>query len=187
MSRSLLSGLVLAVVAVGVVLLGAALGLALDHVALLGAALGGVLALAPSDVPWGRLAGFAAGLAVAWVGFALRAAWLPDTSGGRAAAVFLVVAVVAVGCAATNGVVPLWSGLLGCAALVGAYEQTYVAAPSKFLSESPTAVTSILVPLALAYLAVSVLQPEPSAPARRRPARAERTDGLQALVAGEGR
>lgn len=189
MIRSLISGLVLAVVSVGVVLLGVALELDLDHVALLGAALGGVLALAPHDVGWGKLAGFGVGFVVAWLGFALRAAVLPDSSLGRAVAAFLVVAVVAVGCSATAGVVPVWSGLLGSAALVAAYEQTYTNAPSQFLSESPTAVTSILLAVGLGYLALSLVYPmaSPSGARHRRSTHEDDARGLDELMMEEGR
>ena len=143
----------------------------------------------PHDVGWGKLAGFGAGFVVAWLGFALRAAVLPDTSTGRAVAAFLVVGLIAVGCSATSGVVPLWSGLLGSAALVAAYEQTYTNAPSQFLSESPTAVTSILLAVALGYLALSLLYPAapPVAVRTRRSHPDAETRGLDDLMMEEGR
>jgi hypothetical protein len=155
MRRSLLSGLVLAAFAALIIGLGQLFGLDLQHVALMGAALGGVLGLVPHDFPLGKLGGFLIGFVVAWIGFALRAAVLPDSAGGRAAAAFIVVAVVAVACAASAGRVPLWSALLGAAAIVGAYEETYTNAPSQFLKESPTSGTTVLFAVALGFLAAT--------------------------------
>ena len=92
MRRSLIAGLVLAVFAALIIGLGELFGLDLQHVALMGAAIGGVLGLVPHQHSLGKLGGFAIGFAVAWVGFALRAALLPDSAAGRAAAAFIVVA-----------------------------------------------------------------------------------------------
>ncbi len=157
MRRSLMVGLLLAVFAALIVALGEGLGLDLQHVALLGAALGGVLGLVPHPSTWGRVAGFLAGFVVAWLGFALRAAVLPDSATGRAVAAFLVVAVVVVIVGLSKGVLPLWAGLLGTASIVGAYEEIFTNAPSQFLKESPVAATTMLLAVALGYLAVSLL------------------------------
>ena len=157
MGRGLSAGLVLAAFAALVIGVGELLGLDLQHVALLGAALGGVLGLVPHGNGWGKLGGFAVGFVAAWLGFALRAAVLPDSAGGRAVAAFLVVAVIGVACALSVGRMPLWSGLLGAAAIVGAYEETYTNAPSQFLHESPAAGTTVLLAVALGYLAASLV------------------------------
>lgn len=157
MSSRLASGLVLAVVAALVIALSDVLGLDLQHVALLGAALGGILGLVPHRPEWGKLAGFAAGFVMAWIGFALRAAVLPDAPSGRAVAALVVVAVLAVIAATSGGRIPLWSGLVGAAAIVGAYEETYTNAPSQFLADSPGAATTVLLAAALGFLATSLL------------------------------
>ena len=157
MRRSLVSGLVLAVFAALIIGLGQLLGLDLEHVALLGAALGGVLGLVPHSLPLGKLGGFVVGFVLAWIGFALRAAVFPDSASGRAVAAFLVVAAIGAACAVSAGRLPLWSGLLGAAAIVGAYEETYTNAPSQFLKDSPTAGTTVLFAVALGFLATSVL------------------------------
>ncbi|WP_374968935.1 hypothetical protein [Terrabacter sp. BE26] len=165
MVRSLVTGLCLAVFAAVIIGLSNVLGLDLEHVALLGAALGGVLGLVPHRPAWGKPTGFLAGFLLAWLGFAMRAAWLPDSSAGRAVAAFLVVALVAVVAAVTGGRLPLWSGLVGAASIVGSYESVYTNAPSQFLSESPAAATTVLLAVGLGYLAVNLLAPQ-SAPAR---------------------
>ena len=157
MRRSLVSGLVLAVFAALIIGLGQLLGLDLEHVALMGAALGGVLGLVPHSLPLGKLGGFVVGFVLAWIGFALRAAILPDSATGRAVAAFIVVALIGVACAVSAGRLPLWSGLLGAAAIAGAYEETYTNAPSQFLRESPTAGTTVLFAVALGFLATSLL------------------------------
>lgn len=124
-------------------------GLDLDQVALLGVALGGVVGLVPDRTLTWRIGGFLVGFAVAWVGYALRAGMLPDTAAGRAVTVFGVIVVLVVVAAVSGERVPLWAMLVGSAALVGAYEQTYAASPSLFLTDSPTAATTVLLAAAL--------------------------------------
>lgn len=169
MVRSLVTGLCLAVFAAAIIGLSNLLGLDLEHVALLGAALGGVLGLVPHRPAWGKPAGFFAGFLLAWLGFALRAAWLPDTSSGRAVAAFLVVALIAVVTAASGGRLPLWAGLVGAASIVGSYESVYTNAPSQFLSDSPAAATTVLLAVGLGYLATNLIVPQgdPAAPRGR--------------------
>jgi hypothetical protein len=174
MHKHLLPGAALAVAAGLLVLLGEALGLDLQAVALLGAALGGVVALVPDRGLAARLAGFAVGFVLAWVGYGVRAAVLPDTSGGRALAAFLVIAVCVLVVLLSAGRVPLWSALVGVAAMVGAYEEAYSASPSEFLSTSPTAATTVLLAaafgfVAAALVAASVNPDREGAAGRRRP------------------
>jgi hypothetical protein len=196
MRRSLFAGLFLAAFAALIIGLGELFGLDLQPVALLGAALGGVLGLVPHRSPLGRLGGFALGFALAWVGYALRAAMLPDTAGGRALAAFAVVALITGVCAVSAGRLPLWSGLLGAAAIAGAYEEIYTGAPSQFLKDSPTAATTILLAAALGYLATSLVSEgigagTDAAPDTRRIRRADAdspsssTEELDTLLAGE--
>lgn len=157
MRKNLLSGMLLAVFAALIVALGQALGLDLQHVALLGAALGGVLGLVPHPNTWGRVVSFLIGFVVAWLGFGLRAALLPDSATGRAVAAFLVVAIVVLVVSFSKEFLPLWAGLLGAAAMTGAYEAIFTNAPSQFLTESPIAATTMLLAVALGYLAVSII------------------------------
>lgn len=132
---------------------GSVLGADLPHHALLGAALGAVLGLVPLGSLAGRTGGFLVGFGAAWVGYALRAGLLPDSGSGRAAACFTVVAVVTAAAVVSAGRVPLWSGLLGAGTLLGAYEAAFAANPSAFLSDSFTAVTTVLVSAGLGLVA----------------------------------
>lgn len=176
MRKTLLVGLVLVVAAVLVVLLSAAFDLELEPAALLGVALGAVVALVPDRTPLMRLAGFMGGLVAAWVGYLLRAGVLPDSAGGRAVAVGLVIA-LAVGVAAAGfGRIPLWSCLLGAAGLAGAYEYTYAAAPPEVTSTSVTSVTTLLLTFAIGFLASAFLAPAGERPAERRRWAAPRRD-----------
>lgn len=159
MRKSLLAGVVLAVAAVVVVLVSAALGLDLESVALLGAALGAVVALVPDRTPAVRLGGFGAGFLAAWVGYLLRAGMLPDTAGGRAVAVGLVVLLCVGVTAVSRGRIPLWSTLLGTAALSGAYEFTYAAAPPEVVSTSMSTATTLLFNVAVGFLAAALIAP----------------------------
>lgn len=168
MRNTLLAGLALAVAAALTVVLGELLGLELGHVALIGTGLGAVVALVPDRSPAFRLAGFAAGFVLAWIGYALRAGVLPDSAGGRAVAVFLVVLACVAVCAASLNRVPIWSSLVGVAAMVGSYEEIYTNAPSQFLRESPGAATTVLLAAALGFLAASILPAQAPADGGRR-------------------
>jgi hypothetical protein len=150
---------VLAVAAVVVVLISSALDLELENVALLGAALGAVVALVPDRSPAARLGGFAAGFVVAWIGYFIRAALLPDSDGGRAVAVGLVVLLCVGVTAASVGRLPLWSALLGTAALAGAYEFTFNAAVSEVASTSVSTATTLLFNVAVGFLAAAIVAP----------------------------
>jgi hypothetical protein len=168
MRKSIFAGLILALAAALVMWLSAAFDLELDSVVLLGAAVGAVVALVPDRRPLARFVGFAAGFVAAWVGFFVRAAVLPDTAGGRAVAVGLVLLLCVVVVAVSAGRLPLWSALLGTAAMVGGYEYTYAAAPPEVASTSVSAATSLLFCLAVGYLvAAMVAPPDGAAPSRR--------------------
>jgi len=155
MLRSLLSGVVLALSAAVVLLIGG--GSDLEHVALLGAALGGVIGLVPHDPPLGKLGGFVLGFVIAWMAFGVRAALLPDTTFGRAVATFLVILVCGAVAAISAGKVPLWSALVGAAAIVGAYETSYTNSPPQFLTTAPQAATTVLLAAAFGYVGTTVI------------------------------
>lgn len=160
MRKMLLVGLVLTVASVLVVLVSPTLDLELEPVVLLGVSVGAAIALVPDHTPMGRLAGFLGGFVAAWIGFLLRAAVLPDSTGGRAVAVALVVVLVVGLSAATLGRAPLWSALLGAGAFAGAYEFTYSAAPPEFASTSLSSATALLLTVAVGFLAASLVAPE---------------------------
>jgi hypothetical protein len=159
MRKTLVAGVVLAVAAVLVVLVSSALDLQLESVALLGGALGAVVALVPDRTPFVRLGGFIAGFVAAWIGYVVRAAVLPDTAGGRAVAVGLVVLLCVGITAASMDRLPLWTTLLGTAALAGAYEFTFAAAPPELASTSVTTATTLLLNVAVGFLAAAIFAP----------------------------
>lgn len=176
MRRTLLVGGVLAVSAFLVVVLSNLLDLELDAVALLGVAVGAVIALVADRSPWMRLAGFVAGIVVTWIVYILRAGVLPDTSAGRSVGAGLVILLLTGIAVATAGRVPLWSLLLGAAAMAGAYEYTFAAAMPEVMTTSVQAVTALLVASAVGYL-VGALTAEPDATPRHARERAPRTEG----------
>lgn len=140
--------------------LGHLFGLELDQVTLLGVALGGVVGLVPDRSPTERIIGFAGGFVIAWIGYAIRAAILPDTSVARAIVVFAVIFVAMLIALASGSRLPLWSFLVGSAAMVGAYEQTYADSPSLFLTDSPTAATTVLLAAAMGLVGTVLLGQE---------------------------
>lgn len=183
--KTLLPGVLAAVGAVLAMLIATAADLDVEAVALLGVAVGAVLAIVPDAALGWRLVGFAGGLVVCWVGYLLRAAVLPDSTGGRAVWIGLVLLLATAVAMAGLGRIPLWSALLGAATLAGAYELTYSEAPPEVVSTSTGAVTSLLLMLGVGFLAGSATAPEsgeraerPSRPARTpssRPARPARS------------
>ena len=169
MRRTVLVGAVLTVAATLVVLLSGWLDLKLEPVALVGVALGAVVALVPDRTPLMRLVGFLAGFGVAWVGYLLRAGVFPDSTGGRAVTVALVLGLCVAVAAAGMGRIPLWSTFIGAAAMAGAYEYTFAAAPPEVLTTSPSAATSLLLAAGVGFTAVSLFAPrETGTPAARR-------------------
>jgi hypothetical protein len=175
MRATLLAGVTLAVAAVLVVLVSAGLDLELESVALLGAALGAVVALVPDRTPLVRLGGFAAGFVAAWIGYVVRAGLLPDTAGGRAAAVGLVILLCVGVTAASMNRLPLWTTLLGTAALAGAYELTFAAAPPELFSTSLSTATTLLLNVAVGFLAAALVAPSAATGVRNRPAHRDTT------------
>jgi hypothetical protein len=159
MRRTLLVGLGLIVVGVLAIFLDSWFGLDLEPVALFGIAVGAVLALVPDRTPFLRLTGFVAGVVVTWVAYFLRAGVLPDTAGGRAVALGLVIALAAGIAAVSFGRIPLWSTLLGAAAMAGAYEFTFDDAPPEVATTSVIAATSLLFTAALGFLVAAVFAP----------------------------
>jgi hypothetical protein len=162
MRKTIFVGLVLALAAALVMWLSAVFDLELESVVLLGAAVGAVIALVPDRTPLVRFLGFAAGFVAAWLGFFARAAFLPDTASGRAVAVALVVLLCVVVVAVSAGRLPLWSALLGTAAMVGGYEYTYAAAPPEVATTSVSAATSLLFCIAVGYLVAATVAPPQS-------------------------
>ncbi len=151
MKRTLLTGALLAVAGVLAVYVGAWLNLGLRS-SIYGAALGAVLGLVANHSVLGRLAAFLGGVVIAWLGYAVRAQFLPDSTSGQVIAVVVVVVLITGMTLLSFGRLPMWAGLLGGAALIGAYEELYSAAPYNFLSESVIAVSGLLVPVGFGFL-----------------------------------
>ncbi len=166
MRTSLLVGPSLALTAAVAVVVSSLFDLQIESVALLGAATGAALALVPDTTPLARMGGALLGVVASLVGFALRAAVLPDSAGGRAVAVMVVVLLCTVVAAVSRQRIALWAPLLGAAAFAGAYERVYAAAPAELATTAVTALTALLVTLAVGFLAVTWAAPR--APRSRR-------------------
>jgi hypothetical protein len=155
MLRNLILGSALAFCAAVVLLIGG--GSDLEHIALLGAALGGIVALVPHDPPLGKLGGFALGFVLTWILFGVRALLLPDTTVGRAVAAFLLILLCGVFAAVSAGRVPLWSALVGVAAMAGAYETSFTNSPPQFLTTSPPAATAALLAAGFGFIGITIV------------------------------
>lgn len=159
MRSTLLSGAVLTVASILVIVLSSSLGLDVESVALMGAGSGAVIALVPGRSPLLRLVGFLVGFALSWVGYLVRAGFLPDTAAGHAIAVAVVVALCTVVAALSRDRLPLWTLLLGAAVLAGSYETTYIEAPSQVLRTSASSSTSVLLAFAFGFFAAALVAP----------------------------
>jgi len=156
-TRTLVTGLALAVTAFLLADQGAIFGSDLPQVALMGAAAGAVLGLVNDRLAAARLGGFLTGFGAAWLGYALRAGALPDIPLGRAIAAVIVVAVITAVAVASANRLPMWAGFLGAATLLGSYETTFAATPTSFVSDSMTAVTTSLLAAAVGFLITVLL------------------------------
>jgi hypothetical protein len=155
--RTLAAGSAVAVLAGVLVNHGAALGADFTKTALLGVAAGAALGLVPHSSAAGRAGGFAVGFLAAWLGYALRAGFLPDIPLGRALAAVVVVSLITAVAVATMDRLPLWSGLVGAGLLIGAYETTYVATPSAFTGESSVAANGVLFAAAFGFVVTTAV------------------------------
>jgi hypothetical protein len=175
----LLTGGVLTIAAVIIVVLSSGLGLDVESVALMGASSGAVIALVPHRTPQARLIGFLVGFVASWIAYPIRAGVLPDTAGGHSIAVALVVVICTAVAALSRGRIPLWSTLVGAAAMAGSYEATYLQAPSQVLSTSTASSTSVLLAVGFGFFAAALVapggeasdQPETPPPAHREPSK----------------
>lgn len=159
MRNTILTGLALAISAALVVVLSSTFDLGLESAALLGVAVGAVVALVPDRTPVFRVAGFMAGFVIAFVGYAARAAALPDSAGGQAIVVALVVLLCVTATATSLERLPLWSTLLGAASVAGAYEFTFADAVPEMASTSVSTATALLLTVAVGFLAAAFVAP----------------------------
>ncbi|WP_372727574.1 hypothetical protein [Nocardioides sp.] len=137
-----------------------ALDLGLTSVLFAGLALGAVVALVPDTTAARRLAGFAAGFAVALLGYLVRAALLPDSASGRAVAMALVIMLCAGVVVLSVQRLPFWALLLGAGGFAAVYELTYAAAPTEVLDTSVSAATSLVLTVALGFIAALLVSSE---------------------------
>jgi hypothetical protein len=112
-----------------------------------------VLGLVVDRGPVGRILAFLMGMVVTAVGYALRAAVLPDNTFARALAAALVIVLIAVIAGAARKWLPFWAGLLGMVALAGAYEEAFTDSPGSVLTTLPPALTSVLLMAAVGFAA----------------------------------
>src|SRR5262249_34780865 len=145
------------------IVLSSTLGLDVETVALMGAGSGAVLALVPAASPQARVIGFLAGFVFSWLGYLVRAGFLPDTTAGPALGVGLVVILCTAVAGGTRDRIPLWSLLLGAAVLSGSYETTYIEAPSQVLRTSTSSSTSVLLAVAFGFFSAALVAPRPAA------------------------
>lgn len=154
---SVLAGVLLIILGAIVIEHGARFGIQLVHLGEMGLAIGAVLGLVPDRAPALRAGSFAVGFFAAWLGFALRAGFLPDIPLGRAIATVIVLALVTIATAVSFGRFPLWAGLLGVAAFSGGYEATFSASPATFISDSMTDATTIALAVGLGFLGATLV------------------------------
>ncbi|MTV25324.1 hypothetical protein FTX61_07870 [Nitriliruptoraceae bacterium ZYF776] len=149
MTRTIIAGAVLAVLAGLLAAGGDALGITTVWPVLLAAAVG----LVAGRATIGRTVGVVLGAGLGFAAMALRAGFLPDTGVSQAIVVVLAIVVLTVVAAVSSGAVPLWSGLVGYGAFVGLYEPLYADNPTAFLAEAPPTLLVVVLATALGTLA----------------------------------
>jgi hypothetical protein len=160
MRKELFVGLALAAATLLLVLIGAWLELDVTATALLGVTAGAVVGLVPDRSAAARLGGFAAGFVISWVGYVVRAGFMPDTETGRAVT-FAIVLVAALGVALlAMGRLPFWAVLLGVGTFAGAFENVYEVAPPLVLDNSISTASTLLLTVAVGFLSVAWFGPE---------------------------
>jgi hypothetical protein len=163
-----LTGALLTVAVVAVIGVSSALDLEIEPYALAGVLAGGVVALIPERSVWARLAAFAVGFVAVWIGFVLRAALLPDTEGGRAAAAVITMLICLAAVAVSRTRLPLSSMLVGVVLFAAAYESAFVAAEAEVVTTSADAATSLVFAVAVGFV-VAALAGAKRGPAESRP------------------
>jgi hypothetical protein len=181
MSRTVVRGAVIALVAAIVAVSGNALGIDTVWPVLLAAAVG----LAAVPLGMGRVVAFVVGSLVSWFVLALRAGFLPDVAMARALVVVIGVLLLTALAAATAERAPLWAGLAGFVAFSAYYEPLYAASPTLFLSESPVALVTVLLAAAVGFAAglVTELLTAPDRQPARRDAETGDTETIEEGVA----
>ncbi len=160
MRRTLLCGLLLAVLAAVTVFVTAWLGFGLGVIAF-GAAIGGVLGLVRTHSPLARLAAFLIGFVITWAMFGVQAQFLPQVTASLAICVFVGLALISIIAALSHARLPFWGFLLGAAAIAGAYGVQFQLAPQNFIADSIATVGAVLLPIALGLLATLVIEAVP--------------------------
>jgi len=156
MRRTMISGLLLVVAAALTMLLSSWLDLELEPTVLLGVTAGAVLALVPDATAGRRVAGFVLGVLASLVAYLVRAGYTPDTASGRTVYVALAIALCVLIAAVSANRLPLWSILFGAGTFAGAFEATYSAAPPRVLENSVGGVTTLLLCVAIGFLAAGL-------------------------------
>lgn len=153
MKRIFVIGGLLSVFTFLAVVLGAWAQRGLDNV-LFATGCGALLGLYQQKSPGMRIGAFFLGFIVGWLGYVLRAAFLPDSYVAEGIAAFIGIAIVTIVCGLTRGKLPLWGAILGLIAITGAYNSTFTAAPYDFVSSSLATTGALLAAAGIGMLAV---------------------------------
>jgi hypothetical protein len=154
MTRTVLTGAVVALLAALVAATGSVLGVTTLWPVLLAVAVG----LAAGHVTLGRVVAYVLGAVVSWVAMAISAGALPQTGLSDAIVAVLGVVLVTIVAIVSGGRAPIWAGLAGFAAFAAYYEPIYAANPTLFLSESPVALVTVLLAGALGVAIATVAE-----------------------------
>jgi hypothetical protein len=154
MTRIVITGAVVALLAALLAVVGSPLGITTLWPVLLAVAVG----LAAGHVTLGRVLAYVVGVVVSWVAMAVGAAALPQTGLSDAIVVVLGVVLLTAVAAVSGGRAPLWAGLAGFAAFAAYYEPIYAANPTLFLSESPVALITVLLAGALGIAIATIAE-----------------------------
>ncbi|MEI6624356.1 MAG: hypothetical protein WCP28_20890 [Actinomycetes bacterium] len=157
MKKNVVGGVLLAVLAALALWIGSALKLPFEAIVFT-AGVGLVLGIVKVGSPIARVFSFLIGFVLAWVFFALQAAFLPQVLLSQIVSAVVVILLVTLLAVLTKSKMPLWASILGAATMVGAYQTAFGIAPQNFLSESIPAAGSALFGVALGLVVAGLVE-----------------------------
>jgi hypothetical protein len=152
--RTAFSGAVVALVAAVVAVVGSSIGITTLWPLLLAAAIG--LATASGSTV-GRVAAFVSGAVLGAVVFAAQAGFLPQSTMATVVLVVLGIGLVTGVGIVSKGHLPMWAGLAGYAAFNGLYAPVFADTPTRFLTQAPGALATLLLSAAFGGAAALVV------------------------------
>lgn len=156
-TRTTAAGLAVAAGSAALIIATASYGLGAGLI--VGIAAGAAVALVPAETGLRKIAGLLTGILVGAAGYALRAGILPDSAAGTLIGVTAVLLVLTLISLVSRGRVPLWTSLIGLAAIAGSYETLHILDFAGLFANLPVAAAATLLATAVGFTAAALFTP----------------------------